>query len=44
MLALATVGEYVWSALAEARRRPQYVIEASTSDDVVEMTVPGAVR
>ena len=44
MLALATVGEYVWSALAEARRRPQYVIEASTSDDVVEMTVPGTVR
>ena len=33
MLALATVGEYVWSALAEARRRPQYVIEAATSDD-----------
>lgn len=32
MLALATVGEYVWSALAEARRRPQYVIEASTAD------------
>jgi len=44
MLALATVGEYVWSALAEARRRPQYVIEASTSDDAVEMNVPGAVR
>jgi dolichol-phosphate mannosyltransferase len=32
MLALATVGEYVWSALAEARRRPQYVIEASTAE------------
>ena len=32
MLALATVGEYVWSALAEARRRPQYVIEASTTE------------
>jgi dolichol-phosphate mannosyltransferase len=34
LVALAVVGEYVWSALAEARRRPQYVIEASTSDDV----------
>ena len=44
MLALAAVGEYVWSALAEARRRPQYMIEASTSDAGVEMTVPGAVR
>lgn len=39
MLALAIVGEYVWSALAEARRRPQFVIEAATSDDVLAMTV-----
>ena len=39
MLALATVGEYVWSALAEARRRPQCVIEASTSDDVDRIAV-----
>jgi dolichol-phosphate mannosyltransferase len=39
MLALALVGEYVWSALAEARRRPQFVIEAATSDDVLEMAV-----
>lgn len=44
MLALATVGEYVWSALAEARRRPQYMIEASTSDEVVELAVPGTVK
>jgi dolichol-phosphate mannosyltransferase len=39
MVALAIVGEYVWSALAEARRRPQHVIEAATSDDMVGMTV-----
>jgi dolichol-phosphate mannosyltransferase len=39
MLALAIVGEYVWSALAEARRRPQFVIEAATSDDVPQMTI-----
>jgi dolichol-phosphate mannosyltransferase len=39
MLALAVVGEYVWSALAEARRRPQFVIEAATSDDVRQMTI-----
>ena len=32
---LAIVGEYVWSALAEARRRPQFVIEAATFDDVL---------
>ena len=31
MLALAVVGEYVSSTLAEVRRRPQYVIEASTT-------------
>jgi polyisoprenyl-phosphate glycosyltransferase len=39
MVALAIVGEYVWTALAEARRRPQHVIEAATSDDMVGMTV-----
>ena len=27
LLAIAIVGEYVWRALEEARRRPQYVIE-----------------
>lgn len=43
MVALAIVGEYVWSALAEARRRPQYVIEASTADDLA-MAVPAAER
>ena len=41
MLALAIVGEYVWSALAEARRRPQYVIEAATSDDLAIMLPDG---
>ena len=30
LVALAIVGEYVWSALSEARRRPQYVVEAAT--------------
>jgi dolichol-phosphate mannosyltransferase len=27
MLALGILGEYLWRALEEARRRPQYVIE-----------------
>ncbi len=31
MLALGLVGEYVWRALDEARRRPIYLVEASTS-------------
>jgi polyisoprenyl-phosphate glycosyltransferase len=44
MLALAAVGEYVWSALAEARRRPQYMIEAATSDALVEEMLPGRER
>jgi dolichol-phosphate mannosyltransferase len=39
MVALAIVGEYVWSALAEARRRPQFVIEAATSDELPQMTI-----
>ena len=30
LLALGMVGEYVWRSLDEARRRPQFVIEAST--------------
>jgi dolichol-phosphate mannosyltransferase len=28
LLALGIVGEYVWRALDEARRRPAYLIEA----------------
>ena len=28
LLALGIVGEYVWRALEEARRRPAYLIEA----------------
>jgi dolichol-phosphate mannosyltransferase len=30
LLATGLVGEYVWRALQEAKRRPQYVIEATT--------------
>ena len=40
LLAIATVGEYVWGALSEARRRPQFVVEASTSDDLPETPLP----
>ncbi len=42
LIALAVVGEYVWSALAEARRRPQYVIEASTSEDA-KIAIPSRI-
>jgi glycosyltransferase involved in cell wall biosynthesis len=31
LLALGTVGEYVWRALQEAKRRPPYLIEATTT-------------
>ena len=41
LIALAVVGEYVWSALAESRRRPLYVIEASTADDVALAVADG---
>ncbi len=33
LLALGLVGEYVWRALEESRRRPAYVIEAATSSN-----------
>jgi dolichol-phosphate mannosyltransferase len=32
LLALGVIGEYVWRALEESRRRPQYLIEAITGD------------
>jgi dolichol-phosphate mannosyltransferase len=32
MLMLGILGEYVWRALDEARRRPRYVIEDSTGE------------
>jgi polyisoprenyl-phosphate glycosyltransferase len=34
MLALGAIGEYVWRALDEARRRPPYIIEATTGADM----------
>ena len=37
MLMLGILGEYLWRALDEARRRPRYTIEATTSDGA---TVP----
>ncbi|HKE87837.1 MAG TPA: glycosyltransferase family 2 protein [Vicinamibacterales bacterium] len=35
LLALGIVGEYVWRALDESRRRPLYLIEASTDQPVL---------
>jgi dolichol-phosphate mannosyltransferase len=31
MLMIGVLGEYVWRALGEARRRPRYLIEATTT-------------
>jgi len=31
LVALGVVGEYVWRALEESRRRPPYLIEAATA-------------
>jgi dolichol-phosphate mannosyltransferase len=33
MLMLGVLGEYVWRALDETRRRPRYLIEASTQPE-----------
>jgi len=32
LVATGLVGEYVWRALEEARRRPQFVIERATAE------------
>ena len=32
MLMMGVLGEYLWRALDEARRRPRYTIEATTRD------------
>jgi polyisoprenyl-phosphate glycosyltransferase len=34
MVMLGVLGEYLWRALDESRRRPRYLIEASTMEDV----------
>lgn len=36
MLMLGVLGEYVWRALDEARRRPRYTIEAATENGMAE--------
>jgi len=38
LLALGVVGEYVWRALDESRRRPSYLIEISTDHPTLERT------
>jgi dolichol-phosphate mannosyltransferase len=44
LVATGLVGEYVWRALEESRRRPQYLIEAATAGAVeaVPRAGPGA--
>ena len=37
---LAGVGEYVWRALDEARRRPRYVVESRTAQHTVKSQLP----
>lgn len=34
MLMLGVLGEYLWRALAEARRRPRYLVEATSDEDL----------
>lgn len=41
MLMLGVLGEYVWRALEESRRRPRYLIETTTGGDrAVERVIP----
>lgn len=37
MLMMGTLGEYLWRALDESRRRPRYLIESTTLGDVQEI-------
>jgi len=40
MVMMGVLGEYIWRALDEARRRPRYIVEIST--DVEEGTASAA--
>jgi dolichol-phosphate mannosyltransferase len=42
LVATGLVGEYVWRALEESRRRPQYVIEGATVSAAAPRAGPGA--
>ena len=37
LLAIGVVGQYVWRALEEARRRPQYLVECRTGVQAVSV-------
>jgi dolichol-phosphate mannosyltransferase len=39
MLMMGVLGEYVWRALDETRRRPRYLIEESTEPEAHEVPV-----
>jgi dolichol-phosphate mannosyltransferase len=42
LVALGLVGEYVWRAFDEARRRPAYLIEAAAGEDAARSLSPAA--
>ena len=42
MVMMGVLGEYLWRALDESRRRPRYIIEAATSDGAAMHAAPAA--
>jgi hypothetical protein len=42
MLMMAVLGEYLWRALDEARRRPRFLIEAQVGRDPATAVPPAA--
>ena len=42
MVMMGVLGEYLWRALDESRRRPRYIIEATTAEGRVPATAPAA--
>jgi hypothetical protein len=39
---MVVLGEYLWRALDESRRRPRYILEATTAEGRVLQTAPAA--
>jgi hypothetical protein len=42
MVMMGVLGEYLWRALDESRRRPRYIIESATTDGHVVRAAPAA--
>ena len=44
MLMMGMLGEYLWRALDESRRRPRYIVEATTFDNVAPQRIRAGLK